>query len=212
MEEEIDLIDMVKYFWSKKILIILAACMLVILDIKYTKFLIIPEYMATATFILTKDDLETEADVYAYAKLQDRYFAIVNSRNVLDKVITNLKIDDIEDIEKFKEDNIKITHSPTNFLIQVTVTLDDAKKATDLANEIVKVSIEEIKNVYKDEDVKILDVAQENWKPVNVEWITNIVKFVIIGEIVICGYILIRYIFVQPMKKEEVKELHEKKI
>lgn len=210
MEEEIDLIDMIKYFASKKIWFILVGIMCIILAVIYTKKLITPEYTATAAFILTNDDLKTEADVYSYAKLPDRYFAIVNSRTVLDKVITNLKIDDIEDIEKFKENNIEIVHSPANFLVKVTVTLDNAKEAADIANEIVRVSIEEIKNTYKDEKIQILDIAQENWEPVNIELISNVLIFVLIGECAVCGYILIIYMFIKPIKMEKIKRIEEK--
>ena len=51
--EEIDLIDMFKYYVSKKILIILVGIICVILAIVYTKFLLVPEYTATSKFILT---------------------------------------------------------------------------------------------------------------------------------------------------------------
>ena len=210
MEENIDLMELVKYFWSKKIWIILVGVICIILAGVYTKYLVTPEYTASATLILTNDDFKTEADVCAYTKLPDRYFAIANSRRVLDKVIANLKINDITNVEKFKENNIVITYSPVNFSITVTVTIENAKKAADIANEIINVTIEEIKNIYDDKNVQILDVAQENWKPVNVELTLNVAKFVIMGEIFACGYILIRYIFIEEMKMEKKKDLEEK--
>lgn len=209
MEEEIDLMDMIKYIWSKKIWIILVGIICVIIAVVYTKFLLTPEYTAKSSFILTNDNLETEADVYSYAKLPDRYFEIVNSRTVLEKVVANLKLDkeeeykNIDKLEKFKEKNIVITYSPANFLIRVAVTTDDAKESMDITNEIVKVSIEEIKAIYNDENIQILDYAKENWKPVNIELLSNIVKFVLVGEILICGYILIKYMFIDGVKKEK---------
>lgn len=203
MEEEIDLFDMLKYFWRKKVLIICTGILFAVLAIIFTKFLLEPEYISTSSFILINDDLKTEAEVYSYAKLPDRYYAITDSMNVLNKVITNLKLDDFKDIEevmKFKEKNIEITCSPANFIISVKVTTDNAKKAADIANEIVRVSIEEIKNIYKDEQIYVLDFALENAEPVNLKLISNILKFVLVGEVFVCGYVMMYFIFVEKKK------------
>lgn len=210
MEDEIDLKNMIRYFWSKKIWIILAGILCVILAIIYTKYMVEPQYLAASSFILTKDNLETEAEVYSYAKLPDRYYSIVNSRTVLTKVIENLKLEGINDFPEFKEKCIKISSSPDNFLIRVTATTDNAKKSVDIANEMVKVSIEEIKRIYKDEDIKILDVARENNNPININFTENLIKFVFIGETLVCALILMLYVFVDGKQKEKLKELEEK--
>lgn len=201
MEEEIDVIDMIKYLWRKKIWLILVGIVSVILALIYTGVLLTPEYAATSQFILTNNELETEAEVYSYSKLPDRYFAIADSKKVMDKVIENLKID-IEDVSGFKEENVEIVHSPAKFLITINVNTDDAKKSADIANEIVKVTLEEIKNIYNDEEIKILDYAIENWEPINVDWIKNIIMFVAVGEILICAYLIYRYISVEIMNND----------
>ena len=206
MEEEIDLMDMIKYFWKKKIWIILIGFICIVLAIVYTKYLIKPEYTATATFILTNDNLETEADVYSYAKLPDRYYVVANSKTVLEKVIQNLKLNiDVSNLSG----NIEITHSPVNFLIKVKVNYNSAKTAADIANEIVRISIEEIKRIYNDENVQVLDAAVEDWKPININYIENIIIFSVIGEIVVCGCILLKYVFCENYNKKEVEDANK---
>ena len=202
MEDEIDLIDIMKRLWSKKIWFIGVGIICIILAIVYTKFIITPKYTSTSKFILTNNNLETEADTYLYAKLPDRYYTITNSRTVLEKVIANLKIDDIEDLEEFKEKNIEIIYSSSNFLIQVSVTTDDANLSTQLANEIVKVSMEEIKKIYNDDNVQVLDSAIEDWEPINANVIENIIKFFVIGEIILCSYILVVYVLDNKKQKK----------
>ena len=200
--EEIDLTEMIKYFWKKKMWIIVVGILCVVLAVIYSKCLATPEYISTSQFILTNNKLETEAEVYSYAKLPDRYFAITDSVMVLEKVVKNLKLD-VEDIFEFKEEHVEITHSPSSFLITVTANTDDAKKSAQIANEFVKVAIEEIKKVYNDEDIKILDSAVENWNSTNINMVENVIKVVMFGEILVCGCIVIRYILVVEKKKSE---------
>lgn len=209
MEEEINLMDMIKYFWSKKRCFVIVGIICVVLAIVYSKTLIKPEYMATSSFILTNDGLKMEEEIYAYAKLPDRYYAIVNSQKVLDKAIENLKLD-IEDIFKFKEENILVYNVPASFIIKASVTTDDAKKSADIANEIIKVSIEEIKKIYGDEEIQILDIARENWEPVSDGIMIYMIKFILVGEVLVCGYVMIRYIFVENKNKKEENDENKK--
>ena len=202
MEEEFDLIDMIKYFWNKKMRILIVGIICVLLAVIYTGFLVTPKYSATSKFILTNVKFETEGDIYAYAKLPDRYYTVAESRVVLDKVINNLKLD-VEDALEFKEKCIEIVHSPASFFITVTVNTEDAKMSANIANEIVKVTIEEIKEIYRDNDVKVLDYAIENWEPININYLENIIKFILIGEIIICGYILIIYVYRDRINEKE---------
>lgn len=209
MEEEINFIEIIKYFWNKKIWIILIGIISVVLGVIYINVSITPQYKATASFVLTNDDFETEAEVNAYSKLPDRYFVIVSSKIVMENVIENLKLD-IKDAIAFRDEHVEIKHFPENFLINVSVTMNDAKKAADIANEIVKVSLEEIKTIYGDENLKVVDEAVEDWKQINNENIAIIIKFVLVGEIVVCGFILIFYLFVEGNKKEKNKKMEEK--
>ena len=56
MEEEIELKQIFKIFWDKKLEIVLIAILAVILGVFYTKYLINPEYTSSATIILANDD------------------------------------------------------------------------------------------------------------------------------------------------------------
>ena len=206
MEEEIDLKDLIKCFWKKKNWIVLVGIICVIGAIIYVKILQTPLYNSTSRFILTNNNLETEADVYSYEKLPDRYFAIANSMNVFEKVIKNLKLD-IEDPIEFKEENIVITHSSANFLINISVTSDDAKKSAQIANEIVKVTIEEIKKIYNDDKIQILDYAVENWNPINIKLIGTVIKVVLIGEVITFAFIFIKYVYIDSIRNEEKKDV-----
>ena len=200
---------MFKYFMKRKKIMIIVCIICVLLAVVYTKFFVVPEYKAVAQFILTNDDLKTEAEVYSYATMPDRYFAITNSRSVVEKVVTNLKLK-INNIEKFKNEQINIIHSPNSFLIIVSVVTDDAKMSADIANEIVRVSIEEIKTIYNDEHIQVLDTAVENGKLEDVDVVKNILIFVCVGEIILLAYIFMSYMFFETLREEKTKGLSEK--
>lgn len=184
--EEIELKDLIMMFWKRKILIIVVLILFAILGVVYTKCCVVPQYAASSSFILVRTEFETEADVNAYVRLAERYRVVAESRNVLNKVITNLKLDcTISELRK------KVTVSASSYCITIKAIDEDSMLAVEIANEMAKIVVEEISIIYNDKDVQMLDYAIEDLNQINVDLTKNILIFVAVGGILVFGYILL---------------------
>lgn len=191
--EEIDLKEMIGYFWQKKFIIILVVLLSAILTGVGMKFLIKPLYEVKTNIILTENKFENEAEVEAYTRMVDRYSVIFKSKSVIDLVIKNLKLEiNAEEYEEFVE-NIEVVSG--SYSIFVIVTNTDADKAAQIANEITKISLEKINNIYGDNKIQILDYAIAEEIPINDNLLENIIKISLISGVLIIGYLFIAYMF-----------------
>ena len=192
MEEEIDLKEIFKYFFEKKIFIILVIIFCGVFGIIYSKFIVKPKYEASTTIILVENKSEKDADVDSYFRLVDVYKGIVNSNTVLLKAVKNLKLD--LDIKDFKEKKIiEVETSAVSQSININVVYIDSAEAVKIANEISKVFIEEIKRIYNDERLLVLDEAVIDDEPINVDLIETTIKFIVIGAVLVSGIVFIMY-------------------
>ena len=196
--EEIDLIELIKLFFRKKFLIIIVVLIFAILGFGYTKLCITPLYEATTSLIVVQTELESEEDSILYSKLIDKYWVIASSRNVASKVKENLKLN-ISETEI--QGLLTVTGAPASDCLMITVSDSDCENAAKIANETAKVVIEEIDRIYQNKNVQILDSAIANPTPININLTKNVIKFSIVGLVLVCGYILVCFI---------KKILHEK--
>lgn len=190
--EEIDLKEMFLYFWKKKIWIIVAIVIFIILGVLYDNFCVTPIYASSTSLVLTKTEFENDADVTSFFKSVDRYKEVASSKKVANKVITNLKIE--MNLREFLE-NTNITAVPSSQTIWIEILNTDAKKAATIANEMAKVTIEELKNIYNESNVQVLDVATPNSIAYNESSLNNMWKFVVAGVVLSLGYFLVIYMF-----------------
>ena len=202
--EELDFKELIKFFWTKKFLIIFGVILFIVLEVLYTKVLVTPIYEATTSLILVETEFENEAEVTAYSKLVDRYSVIINSKKVANKVIENLKLNMQTDELK---NLITIDKFATSYCIKINVSNVNPENAVKIANEIAKVSAEEISGIYKDNKIQVLDVAVVNSTPINANLLENVLKFELVGLVLIFGSLILRFMFCDTIK---IKELDEK--
>lgn len=202
MEEEVDLKELIMYFWSKKIIIILTILIAVIVGWGYTKFCVTPIYTSSTSLVLTRTEFDTEADVSAYSKLVDRYTLVASSRIIAEKVKENLKLDmSVDEIKR----SIVVTSSPAAYTIIISVTNTDSELIVKIANEVAKIVIEEISQIYNDNDIRVIDCAIKSTIPDNINYKKNIICFTCVGVVLICGYFLLVYMFTNASNKIKKK-------
>lgn len=191
--EELDLIELVKLFWKKKLPIIGIIAVFIVMAIIYTKVIIVPQYQSTTTILFatdctidnTKSGQIITTDNTLNAELIPTFVEILKSDKVIKEIKTNLGI----------EENIKSaisveTKSYSEMMI-ITVKHVNAEIAQKIANESAKVLIENVKEYYKLENVYILDEAQVAGGPYNVNLVKNVIVFACIGLIISIIYVLI---------------------
>ena len=169
-----------------------------------------PEYTSFTTLVLTKvnetsqipveSDSITTSDIALNAQLVSTYSELVKSKKVLRKVISNLNSDIDEETlrKKVVVDSVKDTE-----LIRINVTNEDPVVAEKIANEIAKVFTENIAELYSINNVHILDEAEVENEPSNVNHVKDIAIFTFMGIVVACTYILILNMFDTTVKSVE---------
>ena len=206
--EEITLNDMMDIFLGNVKSIILTIILFLILSIIYTQVIITPMYSSSTKIILADSNKAMEgitsgnitSDVTLNQKLVATYSEIIKSRKVIESVRTTL---DLEESSKTISDNITVSPVKNSEVIDITVENKDPYIASHIANELVKVFSEEVKNIYGIENVNQIDVAIENEEPINVNQITNLAIFGILGFIVSYGLFFCIKLFKTSVQSEE---------
>lgn len=198
--EEIDLKELIDMFLRKKFLIILMIIVFAALGAIYTLKFITPEYQATTNLILVqiRTDLSSSADpdsnsitttdVTLNSKLVQDYMEIIKSKRVLYKVIENLNLN--QTYTQLKS-NITVNSKSDTELIEITVTDVNPDNACKIANEVAEIFMDEVENLFNVRNVLVLDVAEINHQPSNINLSKNIVIFAFIGLITVSAYILL---------------------
>ena len=142
--EELDLKELFNIFWSKKIIIIAVTIILGVIGIAYSKIFVTPKYTAKASMILASvfklegsDTSITATDVTLNNNLIATYKLLATSNAVIREVLDNLNITDISE-EKLKN-KIDVTSETSTQMIYITVTDEDAYRATKITNELTNV-------------------------------------------------------------------------
>ena len=213
--EEIDLKELFEMFWNKKVQIILLILIFMVIGIIYSVGFVTPMYSSSTTLVLvgtgsnntdtnqttTSTDGITTTDITINSKLVATYSELVKSKNILGQVISNLGINiDEEALRK----NIQVTAVEDTELIEITVSNENPEYAAKIANETAKVFKEKIaEEIYKINNVYIVDQATVPSQPSNVNYLKNIVIFAFIGAVVAVAYVLILNMLDTTVKTQE---------
>lgn len=205
--EEIDLKELFNMFWSKKIWIIIVTILFAIIGGFYTKYMTTPDYKSTATLVLTKNDSGgtiTQSEISLNQQLVATYTELIKTKNILGKVIKNLGYEDMN--EQDLKANIEVKLVTSTQLIEISVKNADPKKAKELTNETANVFIAKAKDIYKLENIHIVDEAKEATNPYNINHKKDIIMFTIIGLILSVGCIFVVSLFDTSIKSSEEVE------
>lgn len=214
--EEIDLKELFEMFWNKKILIIVMVIFFGIAGVVYTKYFTTPMYKSYTTLVLTKADspsgtsgttseMITASDVTLNSKLVATYGKIATSKTVIRTVISNLGLDISENRVK---KNVSVSTASDTEMLEITVKNEDPEIAADLANEIAKVFTDTVKEVYNISNVAIIDKAEKESKPCNINHSKDVIIFAFVGLVLSMGYVFILNMLDTTLKsREEIEKI-----
>ena len=207
--EEIDLKELLLLFWNKKIKILLIVAIFIAIGIIYTIGLLTPKYTSSTTLVLateetkTSSDRITTSDITLNSNLVPTYSEIAKSKNVVRQVISNLGID-IKENELKR--NIAVSSVKNTELIQISVTDKNSADAAKIANEMAKVFSERVTELYNINNIHVLDEAEIEKEPSNVNHTKDIVVFTFIGLVVAILYVLVLNMLDNTIKTSEEVE------
>ncbi len=206
--EELDLKELLILFWNKRVKIFLIVAIFILIGVIYTIGFVTPMYTSSTTLVLATSENSTSgnantitaSDITLNSNLVSTYSEIVKSKSVVRKVISNLGIEEEE--EKLRK-NITVSSVKDTELIEISVSNKYAVNSAKIANEIAKVFIDEVSEIYNINNVHVLDEAEVDDLPSNINHTKDVIIFAFIGIVVAIMYVLIANMLDTTIKTSE---------
>jgi len=205
--EEINLRDLLSYFKKRLILFIVVVLFVVSAGTIYSVFILKPEYKSQATVILSSDKSKNtiQSEINANKNLIDTYTEVVKSHRVLDRVKSEMQIEDTYEqlVKKVTVASLKDTE-----IISISVVDLNKNHSYSLANRIADTFTDEIGQIYNDKSVNVLDRAVESQKPYNVDIVKQEAIYTAAGIVLATAVIFLMFYFDRTIKTtEQIEQL-----
>ena len=206
----IDVFQLFKVLWKKKIAIILTAIVAAVLAFGVSSFVLTPEYSSTTRiYVVNRNQSEnaglTNQDLQAGSYLVKDYKEIILSQDVLEKVISNLKL---EQTGKGLSKKIQVTVPVDTRIVSIAVKDDQPEEASRIANALREVAAEKIIKVTRVSDVTTLEEARPALTPSSPNIRRNtMLAFLAGGAVMVILILLLELLDDRVKRPEDVEEV-----
>lgn len=209
-EISIDVIQLFKILWKKKITIILTAIIAAVLAFCVSSFVLKPEYSSTThIYVVNRNQSDkaglTNQDLQAGTYLVKDYKEIILSQDVLEKVISNLKLEKtVRELSK----KIQVTVPVDTRIVSITVKNAQPEEASRIANALREVAAEKIISVTRVSDVTTLEEARPALSPSSPNIRRNtLLAFLAGGAVMVISVLLLELLDDRVKRPEDVEEV-----
>lgn len=207
---EIDVFQLLKILWKRKVLIALVAIVTGVVAFAYSSFIVKPEYTSTTRiYVVNRNQGDksgpTNQDLQAGSYLVKDYREIILSQDVLEKVATDLKLDlSLKDFTK----KVKVTVPVDTRIVSISVTDRAPEEASRIANSLREVAAQKIISVTRVSDVTTLEEARPATSPSSPNIRRNTMIGFLAGAVVmIATVILIELLDTRVKRPEDVEDV-----
>lgn len=207
---EIDVFQLLKILWKRKVLIALVAIVTGVVAFAYSSFIVKPEYTSTTRiYVVNRNQGDksglTNQDLQAGSYLVKDYREIILSQDVLEKVTTDLKLDlSPKDLTK----KVKVTVPVDTRIVSISVTDRAPEEASRIANSLREVAAQKIISVTRVSDVTTLEEARPATSPSSPNIRRNTMIGFLAGVVVmIATVILIEFLDTRVKRPEDVEDV-----
>ena len=199
-EIEIDVLALIKFFWSKALVILVVMVAFAVLTIGGTFLFISPKYESTAVLIANNSNFSlgetsfsiSESLLSAANSLAGTYLRILNSRTTLERVIKESGVDyDYEELSEMLESE---TYTDAKGMFEVTVKSENPIEAENIANTIAKVLPDRIGELVDGSSVRIVDYAIVPAHAASPSYTKNTIIGALAGLVLICLIYTVKFI------------------
>ena len=164
---EIDVFQLLNTLWKRKLIIALVAIVTGAIAFAYSSFIIKPEYTSTTRiYVVNRNQGDktglTNQDLQAGSYLVKDYREIILSQDVLEKVVTDLKLNMST---KGLASKIQVTVPVDTRIVSISVKDKQPEEASRIANSLREVAAQKIINVTRVSDVTTLEEARPATSP-----------------------------------------------
>ena len=211
MEEEIDLKDVIHTFWEKRIQIILIILLFIVVGTVYETKIKLPKYSSSTTLALSstnsgnvisenKTNTITTTDITLSTKLISTYSELIKSNSIIRQVKNNINLNTSE--EELKND-ISVDAVENTSLIKITVTTENPEDSAKIANELAKVFIAKVQEIYNMDNVHVVDIAKTEDAISNMNYKKDILLFALVGIVAAVIYVFLANLFDTTIKSAD---------
>jgi polysaccharide export protein, MPA1 family len=186
---EIDVLQMLKALWKRKLVIVLVAIVTGAIAFAYSSFVIKPEFTSTTRiYVINRNQGDkpglTNQDLQAGSYLVKDYREIILSQDVLEKVVAdqNLNID-----AKTLARKVRVTVPTDTRIVSISVRDIKPEEASRLANSLREIAAQKIISVTRVSDVTTLEEARPATSPSS----PNIRRNTLMGTLVGAGIVIV---------------------
>ena len=207
---EIDLVQMLKVLWKRKLIIALAAIISGAIAFGYSSFVIKPEFTSTTRiYVVNRNQGDkpglTNQDLQAGSYLVKDYREIILSQDVLEKVVADQKLNiDAKTLAR----KVQVTVPADTRIVSISVRDGLPEEASRIANALREVASQKIIAVTRVSDVTTLEEARPALSPSS----PNIRRNTILGfgagaGLVIVVVLLIELLDDRVKRPEDIEEV-----
>ena len=207
---EIDVFHLLKILWKRKILIALVAIVAGALAFAYSAFVVKPEFTSTTRiYVVNRNQGDkpglTNQDLQAGSYLVKDYREIILSQDVLEKVVSDLKLDLTP---KGLANKIKVTVPVDTRIVSISVNDRVPEEASRIANSLREVAAQKIISITRVSDVTTLEEARPAIGPSS----PNIRRNTMMATIAGVGFVTIIVLLVELLddrvkRPEDIEEV-----
>ncbi|HGL7200218.1 TPA: capsular polysaccharide biosynthesis protein CpsC [Streptococcus pneumoniae] len=164
---EIDVFQLVKSLWKRKLMILIVALVTGAGAFAYSTFIVKPEYTSTTRiYVVNRNQGDkpglTNQDLQAGTYLVKDYCEIILSQDVLEEVVSDLKLDLTP---KGLANKIKVTVPVDTRIVSISVNDRVPEEASRIANSLREVAAQKIISITRVSDVTTLEEARPAISP-----------------------------------------------
>lgn len=208
MEQELDLYEIWQVIAKRWLLIIILPLLAVAVSAVISLFILVPQYQAFTTILVMKPGETAQIlyqDIQVSRQLVDTYREIARSATVLNKVVANLQLPySTEDIRN----QVDVTSVRNTEIINISATDPDPEAARDIANEVARVFMSEVVEIYKVENVSLIDRAIAPGEPISPRVQLNIAVAFAVGLMAAVGLAFLQEFLDKTIKTPEDIQKH----
>jgi len=193
-EKEIDLIEIFYLLWDHIIEIILCMVIGAAVAFLFTRFLVTPQYTATAKMYVvsaSRDSVLNLSDLQIGSQLTSDYQELIKSRTVMEDCISELKLKPMTWQQLASK--VSITNPSSTRVLKITVVTEDPEKSMNIANSIANRAVTFLPEVIENDAPHIYEYAILPENPSSPSYKRNVAIGALIGALLICAFICIRY-------------------
>lgn len=207
---EIDVVQVLKVLWKRKLMIALVAIATGVLAFGFSSFIVKPQFTSTTRiYVVNRNQGDkpglSNQDLQAGSYLVKDYREIILSQDLLEKVVTeqNLKFD-----AKALAKKIQVTVPADTRIVSISVKDGNPEEASRIANGLREVAAQKIISVTKVSDVTTLEEARPALSPSS----PNIRRNTILGVGVGAGIVILLAISIEVLddrvkRPEDIEEV-----